>query len=155
MYETFAMKVGEHVQDGRKHLTGFSDRERPAGKNLRKVLLGTFHYDIDDRHAAKLEASHFMDRNQVRVRQLRGLLPTRQLEVARCRSRRNNLDRGFYETFCRTALGKEYRAVFGPAQVSKQRKFVVEGLIFPLYPCVGHDSTLSQGSPGSGPIVCK
>src|ERR1700674_1099505 len=103
VHETFAVKIGEHVQDGLKHLPGFGDRERPAWKNLRKVLLGALHYDIDERYAAKLGASHFMDRNQVRVRQLSGLSPTRQLEFDNFWGRWNKFDGGFYKTFTRMA----------------------------------------------------
>jgi hypothetical protein len=47
MHETFAVQVGEGVQDGFEHRSGFVRRERPAGKNLRKVLLGTLHHDVE------------------------------------------------------------------------------------------------------------
>jgi hypothetical protein len=76
------MKVGEDVQDGIKHLPGFGRRERPVWKNLPKVLLGTLHYDIYEWFTAKVEASHFIEWNQVRMRQLSGLLPARELDFA-------------------------------------------------------------------------
>jgi hypothetical protein len=47
VHETFAVKVGEDIQDRLKHCMGFVTGECPAGKNLRKVLLGTLHNDID------------------------------------------------------------------------------------------------------------
>ena len=56
VYETFAVKVPKDVQDGLKHRKGFGRRERPDGKNLPKVLLSAFHYDKDQRRAAKLSA---------------------------------------------------------------------------------------------------
>jgi hypothetical protein len=57
MHEPFAVKVGEDVQDGIEHLSGFARRERPAGKNLRKVFLGTLHHDVQQLLAANLAAS--------------------------------------------------------------------------------------------------
>jgi hypothetical protein len=40
------------------------------------------------------------------------------------------------------AFCQEYRAVLGFAQESKQWELPVCGLAFPLFPCVGHNSTL-------------
>src|SRR4029077_15281649 len=108
----FAVNVGEHVQGGLKHRPGFVRRERPVGKNLRKVLLGTLHYDIDEGHTAKLEASHFIEGNEVRMRQPSRLLPTRKLEFAIFWSCSNKFDSGFYNTFTVMALCEEYRAGF-------------------------------------------
>lgn len=149
MHETFPVKVGEDIQNGVKHLPGFGRRERPAGKDLREVLLGTLHYGIDKYRTIKIEATRVMDRNQVRVRQLSGLLPTRELEFSIFWSRGNNFDGGFYETFTLVAFGEKYRALFGSAYVSKQRELLVENMVFPLFPVVGHDSTFLKGRPGS------
>ena len=112
VHETFAVKVGEDVQNGVKHLPGFGRRERTARKNLRKILLGTLHYDIDKHHAIKIEATRVMDRNQVRVRQIGSLPPIRELKFAIFCRRRNNFDGGFYKTFTLVALGEKYRALF-------------------------------------------
>jgi hypothetical protein len=61
--ETLAVKVGEDIHDGLKHLPGFGRRERSAGKNLRKVLFGALHYDIYEWLPAELASSHFIERN--------------------------------------------------------------------------------------------
>jgi hypothetical protein len=107
VHETFAVKIGEDVQGGLKHRTRFVRRERPFGKNLCKVLLGTLHYDIDEGHPAKLEASHFIEGKQMRMRQLSCLLPTRKLEFAIFWSCRNKFDSGFYKTLTLMALCEE------------------------------------------------
>ncbi len=57
MHEAFAVKVAEDVENAIDHLPGFGRRKRPAGQNLRKVLLGTLHHNIKQRHAADLAAS--------------------------------------------------------------------------------------------------
>jgi hypothetical protein len=115
MHETIAVKVGEHVHDRLKHCSGFVRLERPVGENLRKVLLGTLHYDIDKGNTAKLETSHLIKGNQVRMGQLRRLLPTPKLQLAIFWSRGNEFDSGFFKTFTLMALCEEHSAVFGSA----------------------------------------
>src|SRR5580704_13483890 len=115
MHETFAVKVAEDVQDRLKQCVGFVRRECPAGKNLSEVFLRIRHHHVHEESAAKLEMSHFMDRNQVRVREPGGLLPTRQLQFGLFWSRGNKFDRGLFWNFTLMVLREEYRAVVGPA----------------------------------------
>ncbi len=131
VHETFAMKVAEDVQNGFKHLPRFGRRQRPARKNLRKILLGTLRYDVDEWHPAKLEVSHFIKGNQVRMGQFSCLLPTRKLEFAIFWSPRNEFDSRLCEEFTFMALCEEYRAVFGSAQISNQRELPINYFTFP------------------------
>src|SRR5579863_1558600 len=86
-----------------------------------------------------------MEGDQARMRQLSRQFPTRKTESAIFWSRRNNFNSSLYRKFTLVPLREKYRAVFRSAYVSKQRKLPVNDLTFPLFPGVGHDSTLLLG----------
>ena len=120
VHESFAMKVGEGVEDRFEHFPGFGRRERPAGNYFRKVFFGPLREDIHKLFAAKLEASHFVNGYQMRMGQFSRLSPTRKLQFAILRSRWNELDDCLYDAISLTMLGEKYRAVFGSAEGSNR-----------------------------------
>jgi hypothetical protein len=77
------------------------------------------------------------------------------LEFALFRIRWKKFDRGFYKAFTISVLCEEHRAAFGFAQAPKQLELPIEDLTFPLFPSVGHNSTLSKGRLGVTVIVSK
>ena len=81
-------------------------------------------------------------------------LPARELEFAIFRSCGNEFDGSFYEAFPIVAVGEKYRALFGSAEVSKQREVSIDNLTDELFPSVGHDSPIRRCGWGLGtPIV--
>src|SRR5580698_7238848 len=73
----------------------------------------------------------------MRMRQFRSELPPGQLQFRIFTLRGDKLDRYFLR-FAIGSLAQEYGAVLRAAQVSQQRKLVIDDLAFPTFPSLGH-----------------
>jgi hypothetical protein len=92
MDEPLAMEVSEGVHGRFQHGPGLDNRKSPVGEHLRQILLGALHYNVYEWLAIKHHTSHFVDRNQVRVRKSSGLSPARELQVTVIRASGDKLD---------------------------------------------------------------
>ena len=139
VHEAFAVNVRKGVQSRFEHLACLRWRERSVWKNLRQVLFGVLHHDVEQPCVTKLAASHLEEPDQVRMRQLRRQHPPGKLEFRVPRIRRNEFDRGFLR-FPLTVFRKEHGAVFTATQVLAQVEFPIDDLAFPLFPGFAHSA---------------
>jgi len=114
--ETPSMQIHQCFQKGFQQVPCFRRRERAFWQELRQVLRSIFHHDIQQIHSRQLAAAAFKQADQVGMRNLRRLLPTRQLDLGLCGLRLNELDRGLFRSIF-SALRQKHDAMIGTAQV--------------------------------------
>jgi hypothetical protein len=137
VHEAFALNVCQGVQNGLEHLARFRWRERPVRKNLRQVLFGVLHDDVEQTHVTQVAAPHLEEPDQMRMRQSCGQPPSGELGFRVLSIRRNEFNRDFLK-FPLTVLGKKHGAVVRATQVLAQAEFPIDDLAFPLFPGLGH-----------------
>src|ERR1022692_5240100 len=142
MCESGLMQESQGFGRGREHLLDFRGRERTLRKNLRQILFGIFHHDVEKIAAVNLNASTFIEPNQMGMGQLRAVGPSSQLSgfldiMGGKGFRRNQLD-GRFLGLSSGSLGKKYRAVLGASQPLSQRELSINDPAFPRFPDLNH-----------------
>ena len=141
--QTLAMKESDGLQRGRENVARFRGGERALRKKLREIFLGEFHYDIKQIEISETAAAGFEDAKHVRMRELGGVLPAKQLEFRVGLVDLNELDgRLLWRS---AAFGQEDGAVFRAAEIAAKREFGIDNLAFPLLPGFGHRCTPAPG----------
>src|SRR5947209_16581711 len=136
MQEAFPVKICQSIQSALEHLSRFPFREWPMSKDLRQVLLGVFHHNVEQPCVVQAAASNAEEFDQVGMRQLCSQFPPGDL---RRRIRWIFLNE-FYGGILLfgAVVGKENGAVFRATQVLKQAELAIDDLAFKLFPGFGH-----------------
>ncbi len=79
MDEEFCVEINENVDNGIEHVSRFIGSKSALRKDLRKILFGTFHDDIQKIHAFQAAAAPVKEAKKVWMRELRDLLPDCEL----------------------------------------------------------------------------
>src|SRR6266478_3689238 len=85
VHEAIPVKICQNIQSGLEYLPCLRFGERPMLKNLRQVLLGVFHHDVEQPYVVQPAASHVEEPHQIGVRQLSSQFPPGELQ---CRASR-------------------------------------------------------------------
>src|SRR5215471_18865653 len=97
MNQSFTMQISQRFQSRCKHIARFRWCQRPLRKKLREVFSCIFHYYVKQIEIANAAASALKKPEHMRMRELRGSLPARKLELGRCSLHLNK----FYGCFLR------------------------------------------------------
>ncbi len=135
--ESGVVEENQGIDGGWKHLANFLGRERTQRKNLCQILFGIFHDNIKKVRAVNLTAARFKQPNQVRMRKLGDVGPSKKLNiffkvVGGRDFGRNQFDGGFLKSIC-IALSEKYCAVRGSAEPLLQREFAINDAAFPCF----------------------
>src|SRR5260370_33531773 len=113
------MQESDGLQRGSENVARFRGGERALRKKLREIFLGVFHYDIKQIEISETAAAGFEDAQQVRMRQLGGVLPAKQLEFRVGFVDLNKFDGRFL--WRSAAVGQEDGAVVRAAERAAKR----------------------------------
>ncbi len=102
-----------------------------------EIFLRLFHHDIQQIESCELAASRFVDFDQIWVRELRRLLPSRKLRIGIRGVCLNELDRGLF-VFVFAAERSKHDAMVGGGLELHERKLPVDYLAFGVAPAVRH-----------------
>src|SRR5713101_8641596 len=151
MSEAFAVQIDENIEDRLEHFARFRSRERALGKDLGQIFVGLLHDHIKMIPVGKTAAAGGKDTEQMRMRELRGPSPERELQVGGGTIHRDQFDGRFLRTWG-GRLRQENGAAVCAAYVLLKREKVVDDLTFALFPDLGHFAppTASSRTPSMG-----
>jgi hypothetical protein len=135
------VEISEDVGDGIEHLACFIGSEGALGKDLPKILFCTLHDDVEQVHALKAATAPVEESHEIRMRELRDLVPDRELLACSGIVGRNKFDGGLPWVGI-GELGEEDSAVIGGSEEMVKREFIVGELAFPLFPNIAHGAPL-------------
>src|SRR5262249_9509601 len=111
MHQTLGVKISKRVEKGLEHVVGFGMREGALREELREIFFGAFHDHVKKSHAGELATAGFKKLEQVGMRELSGLLPTRELSVSLRGGDLNELDSGLLRLAVSLAFGEKDHTV--------------------------------------------
>src|SRR5258708_9801947 len=137
MHEPLVVHALQSPQNRRKHGSRFLRRQRTLRKNLREILLGVLHHNVEQLRAFQFAASSRKYANQIRMGQFAGRLPLEEL-IPRTRPVGGNQLDGGLPGIVRTSLRKKHSTVIGTTYVALERKSPIDRAPLPSLPVLEH-----------------
>ena len=136
MHQIPVVQKRERAERRPQHLARFVFRQGTLRQQLRKILVGKLHDDVKVRRPVELESSRAKETNQMRMRQVGGIVPVRELGLDEGRKRGNDLERHL-RRLSPLNLSEKDPAVIRAAEIAAQRERANEAA-FPLRPGFAH-----------------
>src|SRR6266853_6215727 len=139
MNETFAVEKNERIENRSEHIANLGFGERSLGEDLRKILLGILHHNVEavpvlEPPAACLEAAE-----QIRMFKLLDAAPERELKIG-IRTRGNEFD-GRSLRLRIVKLREENGGIVGASKILPKPESIVNHLTFGLRPDIAHGAS--------------